>query len=542
MKVLKKFKKPIIIIIVIAVVLLGLKLFGGNKKENSNIVVNDYTVSFGTIDSTISGKATIKPNDQYTITTSVSGDILATYFEEGDVVEEDAIMFEIDSSDVAKSIESSGLNMEKASMSLENINDSISDLTLKSDYSGITTNVNVEVGDTINNGQVIANIYDDTRMVIKIPFNEKDVDGFYVGQEAVVYLDNSDNEIIGKVISISSQSYAKASYMRVKDVEIEIKNPGSVLKGDTATAIINDIACNSNGSFEYYVEEVITSKAAGEIVELNIENNRWIDKNSVVLKLDNETLMDQKRTTEISYRETELSRERTLESLDDYTIKAPITGTVIDKQKKVGDSLDNTKGANTLAVIYDLSSLKFDMEVDELDIAKIEVGQEVIIIADAVVGKEYKGFVEKINVNGTSSNGVTVYPVTVRIKDFDDKLMPGMNIDADIVIEKAEDVMIIPSECLNRGNTVYVKGEKEDKEDTAPEGYKTVKVETGMTDGTNIQIVSGLSEGDIVRGREIQATNGIMEMMEQMEGSMKSGEMPSGMGGGMGGPPSGMGR
>lgn len=539
MKVLKKFKKIFIIIIVIAIVLIGLKLLGSNKDNNSNVIVNDYTVSLGTIDSTISGKATIQPNDQYTITTSVSGDILATYFEEGDVVKEDAVMFEIDSSDVAKSIESSGLNMEKANMSLENINDSIEDLTLKTEYSGITTNVNVEIGDTINNGQVIANIYDDTRMLIKIPFNERDVDGFYVGQEALVYLDNSDNEIIGKVVSINSQSYAKASYMRVKDVEIEIKNPGSVLKGDTATAIINDIACNSSGSFEYFVEEVITSKAAGEIIELNIENNKWIDKNSVVLKLENETLMDQKRTTEISYRETELNRERTLESLDDYTIKAPITGTVIDKQKKVGDSLDNTKGANTLAVIYDLSSLKFDMEVDELDIAKIEVGQEVIIIADAVVGKEYKGYVEKINVKGTSSNGVTVYPVTVRIKDFDDKLMPGMNIDADIVIEKADNVLVIPSECLNRGNTVFVKGNKEDEKDTAPEGYKTVSVETGVTDGVNIQIVSGLSEGDIVRGREIQATNGIMEMMEQMEDSMKSGERPTGN---MSGPPAGMGR
>ena len=533
MKILKKFKKIFIIVIVIAIVLIGLTLLSNNKDNNSNVIVNDYTASLGTIDSTISGKAIIQPNDQYTITTSVSGDILATYFEEGDVVKEDAIMFEIDSSDISKSIESSGLNMEKANMSLENINDSIADLTLKSDYSGITTNINVEVGDTVNNGQVIANIYDDTRMLIKIPFNEKDVDGFYVGQDAVVYLDNSDNEINGKVVSINSQSYAKASYMRVKDVEIEIKNPGSVLKGDTATAIINDKACNSIGKFEYYIEEVITSKASGEIIELNIENNKWVSKGSVVLKLENETLMDQKRTTEISYRETELNRERTLESLDDYTIKAPITGTVIDKQKKVGDSLDNTKGANTLAIIYDLSSLKFDMEVDELDIAKIEVGQEVTIIADAVIGKEYKGFVEKINVKGSSSNGVTVYPVTVRIKDFDDKLMPGMNVDADIIIEKANDVLIIPSECLNRGNTVFVKGNKTEENDIAPDGYKTVKVEAGITDGINIQILSGLKEGDVVRGREISATNGILEMMEDMEGAMKSGEMPSGHPGGI---------
>ena len=529
----KWIKRLVLLLVVVVVIIVGIKIIKGNPDSNANIVVNDYTVELGTIDSTISGKAIIQPNDQYTITTSVSGDILRTYFKEGDVVEKDSIMFEIDSSDVAKSIESSALNMEKANMNLDNINDSISDLVLKSDYSGITTNVNVKVGDTIKSGQVLANIYDDTKMLIDIPFNEKDVDNFYVGQEAIVYLDNSDNSVIGKVVSISSQSYAKASYMRVKDVEIEIKNPGSVLKGDTATAIINDIACNSSGVFEYYVEEVITSIAAGDVVELNIENNKWINKNDVVLVLENESLMDQKRTTEISYRETELNRERTLESLDDYTIKAPITGTVIDKQKKVGDKLDNIKGANTLAIIYDLSSLKFDIEVDELDIAKINIGQEVVIKADAVIGKEYKGTVEKINVKGNSSNGVTVYPVTVRITDFDEKLMPGMNIDADIIIDKVENALMIPSECLNRGNTVYVKGAKVEDNDEAPEGYKTVKVETGITDGTFVEIISGLSEGEVVRGQEIKATNGIIEMMEDMEDSMKSGEMPSGHPGGM---------
>ena len=101
MKVLKKFKKIFIIVIVIAIVLIGLTLLSDNKDNNSNVIVNDYTASLGTIDSTISGKAIIQPNDQYTITTSVSGDILATYLEEGDVVKEDAIMFEIDSSDIS---------------------------------------------------------------------------------------------------------------------------------------------------------------------------------------------------------------------------------------------------------------------------------------------------------------------------------------------------------------------------------------------------------------------------------------------------------
>lgn len=537
---MKKIKKIFIILIVIVVAFIGVKLFFGGKDNGPQVVAKDYTVSVGTIDSIISGKATIQPNDQYTITSMVSGDILATYFEEGDVVEKDAVMFEIDSSDISKSIESSNLNMEKANMSLDNINDSIDDLTIKSDYSGVTTNVTLEVGDKVNNGQVIANIYDDSSMKIKIPFNEKDVVNFYVGQPAIVYLDNTDIAIDGYVTSISSESYAKVSYMRVKDVEIVVKNPGSLLKGDKATAIINDIACNSSGSFEYFIEEVITSTAAGEIEEINIKNNKWINKNDVVLVLDSETLRDQKKSTEISYREAELARERTLESLDDYTIKAPIDGTVIKKEKKVGDTLDNTKGATTLAIIYDLSSLEFDVEVDELDISSVQVGQEVIIKADAVKDKTYTGYVEKINVKGTSNNGVTVYPVTVRINEFDSKLMPGMNIDAEIIIEKVENVLVIPTECIQRGNTVFVKGEKDSKDDTAPEGYKTVKVETGMSDTSNIEIVSGLKEGDVVRGREIAATNGIMEMMEDMEESMKSGEMPSGHPGGMGGTSSGM--
>ena len=537
---MKKIKKIFIILIVIVVAFIGVKLFFGGKDNGPQVVAKDYTVSVGTIDSIISGKATIQPNDQYTITSMVSGDILATYFEEGDVVEKDAVMFEIDSSDISKSIESSNLNMEKANMSLDNINDSIDDLTIKSDYSGVTTNVTLEVGDKVNNGQVIANIYDDSSMKIKIPFNEKDVVNFYVGQPAIVYLDNTDIAIDGYVTSISSESYAKVSYMRVKDVEIVVKNPGSLLKGDKATAIINDIACNSSGSFEYFIEEVITSTATGEIEEINIKNNKWMNKNDVVLVLDSETLRDQKKSTEISYREAELARERTLESLDDYTIKAPIDGTVIKKEKKVGDTLDNTKGATTLAIIYDLSSLEFDVEVDELDISSVQVGQEVIIKADAVKDKTYTGYVEKINVKGTSNNGVTVYPVTVRINEFDSKLMPGMNIDAEIIIEKVENVLVIPTECIQRGNTVFVKGEKDSKDDTAPEGYKTVKVETGMSDTSNIEIVSGLKEGDVVRGREIAATNGIMEMMEDMEESMKSGEMPSGHPGGMGGAPSGM--
>ena len=542
---MKKFVKTLVIILVIvAVAFVGLKLLGNKNDEKLTSVAREYTVEKGSIDSTISGKATIQPNDQYTVTSMVSGDVLKTYFEEGDIVQKDSVMYEIDSSDVSKSIESSKLALDRANMSLNTTNDSIEDLTIYSRYSGIVTGVTVKEGDNIQNGQVLASVYNDLVMTLKVPFNELDANNLSIGAVALITIDGTNQEYYGSVVSVESNSYSLSGFMRVKNVEIEVRNPGSIKAGDKATAIVGNYACNSIGVFENSVDEVLKATASGKIIKLNLKEKEFVNYNDVIVILDGETLETQKKNNEIAIREAELNQERALDSLDDYTITAPITGTVINKEVKVGDKLDNTKGASVLSIIYDMSSLKFDMDVDEVDVTKVKVGQEVKITADAFVGKTYYGVVEKVNINGTSSNGVTVYPVTVRITNFED-LLPGMNIDAEIILEKVEDVLVIPTECIQRGNTVFVKGDKEDDKDEAPEGFKTVSIKTGMIDSSFVEVLSGLSEGDVVRGKEFANTNGIMEMMEDMEDAMKSGEAPHGsmggnMGGGMGGPPAGM--
>lgn len=534
MKILKKIlnKKIIIPIVIILALILVVNIFGGKGNSKTAFVTKDYTAEIGNIDSTISGKATIQPNDQYTVTSIVSGDVLATYFEEGDVLQKDAIMYEIDSSDISKSIESSQLSVEKANMSLSTTNDSIADMTIRSPYSGTISNLTVKVGDTIQNGQTIAKIYDDKNLILKVPFNETDAVNIWNGLSAEVSLTKDGTILYGTVKSKSNSAYSLSGNMRVVDIEIAVSNPSSIQAGDKATAIINgNYACNSAGVFEYSVDENLKATASGRIIELNIKENSRINAGNVVAILDTENLLTQRRSNEITVREAQLARERTLDQLDDYTIKAPIDGTVITKDVKTGDKLDNTKGATQLATIYDLSSMKFSMDVDELDVAKVKIGQEVIITADAVPGKTYTGHVEKINIKGSSSNGVTTYPITVRITEFED-LLPGMNIDAEIVIEQVKDVIIIPSECVNRGNIVYVKGTKTDANDTAPEGYKSVKVETGLADSMYIEITSGLKSGDVVRGKEIATNNKIMEAMDAMEEQMQSGGMPP-MGGGM---------
>ena len=175
---------------------------------------------------------------------------------------------------------------------------------------------------------------------------------------------------------------------------------------------------------------------------------------------------------------------------------------------------------------------------DELDVDKIELNQKVDITADALPNNRFEGYVNNININGTSTNGVTTYPVEIVVNN-PDGLLPGMNVNAEIVIAEKENVLTVPVSAVMRGNTVYVKGVKTEKTDgksagkaafnPAPDGFGAVKVTTGISDDNNIEITSGLKEGDVVYVRA-QATTTTNNMM--MPGGMGGMGGMSGMGGG----------
>ena len=261
-------------------------------------------------------------------------------------------------------------------------------------------------------------------------------------------------------------------------------------------------------------------------------------------------------SSRLSLQQSQLSYQNTVQQLDDYTITAPIDGTVITKNTKVGDTLDATNGQTTLAVIYDLSYLTFDMSLDELDINQVEVGQTVEVTCDSLEDMgTIEGVVTKVSVAGTTSNGVTTYPVTVQIDNPPDGLLPGMNVDAVIVVDEATDAVAVPVSAVQRGNIVYVKDESATNTDGTmvngtllPDGWRAVEVETGLSDENYIEITSGIAEGDIVyvpeTVRESSGEEGEMGMMPggDMGGGMPSGDMGGGgmpAGGGGGGMPSG---
>lgn len=528
----KKFskKKKILIIVgilaVIAVVFFGLN--GGKNKNELVVAGTEGKAERLNITSSITGSAVVMPKDQYSIKALVSGDIISANFEQGDIVKEGDVLYQIDSSDALNSIENADISYRRSQMDYDKAQKNYNNLTVKAPFAGTVRNVYVKTGDSVSAGTKIADIYDDSTLTLTVPFNEADALNIMPGDSAVVRISSNGEIINGTVVDVASSGYATTGNMIVRTVKIKVLNPGALTNTEKATAEIGNVSSSSAGIFEYAAFKTITAEASGEIDNIYILEGAKVSSGEAIVHIDSDNVADNLTSSSLSLRSSALSRENAMDKLDDYTITAPISGTVVAKNIKTGDKLDNSNMSTEMAVIYDMSSLECELSVDELDIKNVEVGQNVIIKSDAVEGKIYHGKVQNVSINGTTTGGVTTYPVTIVITDFDEDLLPGMNIDVEITTSQAKDVLAIPIAAVNRGNVVYIKGEKTEEADRAPEGYKSVKVETGVYNNEYIEIKSGLNEGDIVYIPQIQSSREGFAM-GGMPGAM--GGMPGGMGG-----------
>ena len=526
------------IIAIFLIVALIFLLIPKKNKQNNFPVLTETAVTRRNLSDAVTGSSVLMPNAEYTIVSMVTGEILDAPFEEGDVVTEGQLMYRFDSTDAEKDFENTQLNVQKTQLSYQDTMDTIRHLQVVSNISGTVREMKVQVGDSVNKGSQIATVYDDSYMEIRMPFNAADAETIHKGDHAVLTLIGNGAVLSGTVTAISSAAQSLGGYMSVRYVTMKVANPGALTSSDTATAMIGDVACNDIGTFEPVMDYEITAKTAGTIDKLYIDECDHVSSGDLVAVLDSSSAQTQRLNAEISMRSAELSLEKAQESLDEYTITAPISGTVVTKHKKAGDKIENgsmSSDSKTLALIYDMSSLYCELAIDELDIKKIAVGQQAIITADAA-SRPYIGIVENVSVSGSiGSNGVTTYPVKIRLSEFDDALLPGMNVEASITIASVENALCVPVSAVNRGNIVYVKGEKTEENDRAPEGFHSVTVTTGITTDQFVEILSGLNEGDIVytraqSGQQNARFPGMGSGMP-MGGSMPMGGM-SGMSGG----------
>ena len=461
----------------------------------------------------VSGTGTIEPIQSYKVTTLVSGEILEAPFEEGQTVHKGDVLFRIDASDVENNIEQLQLNVQSAQLALNDLlktqSDNQKDRNVKADDAGVITELHVDRGDSVTVGTVIADVLDRDHMKLKVPFHSADASGFYVGQAATVTVNGTAETVSGTVESIAATDEVGPGGTLVRPVTIRLVNPGALDNTSSGSATINGSASAASSTFAYAESKQVVAKTSGELKSLTVQEGDRVFLDQVIGGFDETDMDTQIQNAAIQVKTAELTLQNARDKLEDYSITSTIDGEVIEKNYDVGDNIDATTGSTSgvtyPAVIYDLSALTFDINIHELDINKIQVGQQVEITSDALDGQSFTGTVDKVNINGTTSNGVTTYPVTVRIDGSPQELKPGMNISARIIVEDAGQVLCIPVEAVSRGQNgvslvkVAGPGALDEAGSLAdPSKLEDREVTLGRNDESFIEVLSGLEEGETV--------------------------------------------
>jgi RND family efflux transporter MFP subunit len=263
-----------------------------------------------------------------------------------------------------------------------------------------------------------------------------------------------------------------------------------------------------------------TSEDAIETAEINVKSEKadynaakkkedatpgtYTDKQLKVMKDKIDLAEDDVAEAEKNYIASLADYNNTLSDAGKRTVISPISGTVNAVNIKNGDDLSKLSSGSSRTVpiiIGDLETMKAQVQVNEVDISNVSVGQKVTVKFDAIGGLETTGKVEKMDSLGTLSQGVVTYNVTIAFDSLDDRIKPEMSVTASIITDVKQNVLIVPSSAVKTSSSggSYVE--------ILENGVPVQKnVETGANNDTSTEITSGLSAGESVVTQTISSS------------------------------------
>ncbi len=521
----KRKKGTVKTIIVLAVVLaaavgIGLGmwkfLFGEKPKE----ILRD-TAQIGSISNKVEGYGFTKAQSSATITLSTKGLVQEVFVKEGDFVNQGDPLYTIDSTDAYKALEEAQKTVDNYQKQLQAIYDAYNDLNVRPPFNGKLLleegMQNLAVGNTMSTGTKLATLVDDSRMKLTLYYNYTYENDISVGQAVRVSIPASMSQIDGQVEQVNKVRYITPEGAVCFQVVIGMKNPGTLTAGMGATAILTgaageDIYAYDNGKLEYNRTADIVTKASGEILAVNLINYADVTTGDTLLQLSAEDNEEKIASLENQIKTAQEALTKAQENLNNFNAVAPISGTVIS----CGLVPDTEVAENTTAIIIaDTSVMTVEINVDERSINYVKMGMTVDLTDWD--GNMYMGTVTNISLNGNMENGATSFPVTIRMDNPGGSLMSNMSINYSFQASQADNCLVVPVQAVKNisdenGNPMSVvfveKSSRPDNAVTVPEGvtgvpteadgFYAVPVEVGINDVYNVQILSGLEEGDTV--------------------------------------------
>ena len=182
-------------------------------------------------------------------------------------------------------------------------------------------------------------------------------------------------------------------------------------------------------------------------------------------------------------------------------VRSTITGLILDIPVKVGNSVIQANTMNdgtTVATVADMSDLIFNGSIDETEVGSLVEGMPMRITIGALPDYGSEAVLEYISPKATESNGASQFQIKAAIVPSDTHtIRAGYSANAEIVLQEAKGVLSVPESALEfNGDSVFVYLM------SSPQVFERIPVKTGMSDGINIHVLSGLTEGQIVRGTQ----------------------------------------
>lgn len=202
----------------------------------------------------------------------------------------------------------------------------------------------------------------------------------------------------------------------------------------------------------------------------------------------------------------------------DYTaqsdiITAPTDGIIANviyvEGTKIENSVSSERSIKTLASIKKEGTPIVSVNVNELDITKVKVGQRAIVKLQGNTDKIFEGTISGIDKIGSVQSGVSNYPVIIKLTKDSEEILPNMSVAVDIIVNEKNNVLLVPTSSItklrNRSFVNVIRNEKEER----------VSIEIGLSDSDSTEIISGLNEGDVVTIKALPTTGFTTTMQNQ---------------------------
>ena len=297
------------------------------------------------------------------------------------------------------------------------------------------------------------------------------------------------------------------------EADILVDNGGTLTKDMAASASVTvdgeTIYPYEAGVLDYYRTGDLKSTVSGTVISSDLADYLQVRAGQVVLRIDGEDSENEIFDLQQSLEEAQKSLEEAQKNLDNCSALAPIDGTVMGLAIQAGDEVQ----ANTAVItIADTSTIMIDADVDERHISYVKAGMMVDIDQ---WGSMFQGVVESVSLNSKAENGVASYPMTISVDNYDGTLMTGSYINYSLVASQNDNCLVLPIQCVksvqlddgSSADVVFVQSDDRPENaidltmtvDGVPEsGYWPVPVEIGIADDFNVEIRSGVQEGDVV--------------------------------------------